>query len=839
MEDEIYAFKVNIASIVNVIRSSEFANYILIPFGDEDVGPPLVFATPEELVDIMQIIETIGGQGCPENSLAAIERALQVSMPKSYIYVFTDAEAKSITKLDNIKNLCQTRRSKVIIFKSGECQRVDLNQFENENIYYEVARNCGGSVFNLKLSNIRDVFKYIKEITKVDWNDVNTHEEFRTKKQYILTIDTYTKDLVVTVSGKYPTIQFKNNFGDSPHIEKIVETQSMLVIRVQVTELGDFTTDVSCQGTGLVTIYRKKELNFQYGFSPLEPKSLKETASRPIPGVMNYVMISLPVDSTTKLIAVNIQTSDKYEEKTVTYREVDKSRGLYVVQTYVTPGIYFKITITCRDTTTYQEITGTTASILPQQTSISSQKSKPKIEIIESESLIDFGTSYKVACKVFGYPKPNIWWENDFGETVPSQSALLEIPSIYISYVTIANATRNGTITCKCKNDEGEAVVSMDLYVNRTFVFEVIKYPTDITIEYGNEGRLYCDVNAYPDAEIEWYHNETAIETSENIEWVPYEHMLLIKNMGIDDTGEYKCTINNTIETRTYMANVYISGLEEPKAETQNLEVVLKPGDWTEQQCTSIKGVPTPEVSWKYKSYNGKFVDFPEGVFVNGSSLKIASAVTEHGGIYVCEAVNILGTDAQEITVKVQYAPKIKNDDENKTVREGDFVELPCDVDAVPKANVLWDMYQDDVIIALDEHHKIDDRHTHRFYARYNDSGMYHCIAQNDMGRAIRTVTLNVLVAPYIEPLPWTTLTVRSNSTVVLTCNVSFGNPAPSTKWQYVANNLDTAVLLRGHSTGKLDLVLRNVTKRQEGTYQCVAENEVGPDTVKVYLKVL
>lgn len=46
-------------------------------------------------------------------------------------------------------------------------------------------------------------------------------------------------------------------------------------------------------------------------------------------------------------------------------------------------------------------------------------------------------------------------------------------------------------------------------------------------------------------------------------------------------------------------------------------------------------------------------------------------------------------------------------------------------------------------------------------------------------------------------------------------------------------------MFFRRHSAGKLDLVLRNITKRQEGVYQCVAENEVGPDTVKVYVKVL
>ncbi|XP_046970828.1 hemicentin-1-like [Vanessa cardui] len=843
MEDEIYFLKVNIASIINSIKSQQFFNYILIPFGDEDVEPPLISPSPNELVDIIQFLEASGGQGCPENSLGAIETALEVSLPQSYIYVFTDAEAKTHSQFENIKQLCRTRRSQVNIFKSDECERNNSNETERDNIYYEITRNCGGTVFRLNLGNLRDVFKYIKEITKVDWSDVSTHEKFNNNKQYTLTIDTYTRELIVAVSGKYPTLQITNNFGDSPHVEKIIATNSMLVIRIQVAQLGDFTTNVGCQGTGIVTFYRKSEVQFQYGFSPLQPNSLQETASRPIPGLMNYILISLPVDMSSELISVNIQTADNklsYDDKKIAHYTIDESRGLYLVQAYFEPQTPFKITITCRDKTNYQEITGSTALLHPQQTLTLPRKFKPRAEMLQPESaLIDFGTSYKTACKVFGFPTPVIWWENELEEKIPSQSALLEMPSTYISYVSIANATRNGTLTCKCRNEEGNNEASVDVYVNRTFVFDVIQYPTDINVEYGSEGRLYCEVNAYPEAEIKWYHNDTLIEDSEYITILHDEHMLLINNMTLNTAGEYRCEIDNNIESKTFSAEVYVTGLEAPKIEVRDLEIVLKPGDWTEQQCTILKGIPAPEVTWKYKLNSGDFDTLPEGVLVDGKSLKIASAEKEHVGFYVCEASNVLGVDKQELSVKVQYPPKIKNGDEVKVVREGDFVELPCDVDAVPEATVHWDMYHDDVMVALDEHQRTDEEYTLKFSARSNDSGIYYCTAENNMGRSVRTVSLNVLVATYIEPLPWKILTVRAGTTVVLTCDVTFGNPTPTSRWQYVANNSDTVVLLRGHSAGKLNLVLNEVTRRQEGNYQCVAENEIGPDSVQVYLKVL
>ncbi|XP_034836586.1 hemicentin-1-like [Maniola hyperantus] len=845
MREEIQILKNNIQTVVDAARNRNFANYILLPFGDNDVGPPLVTSNPEYLLDLIHLVEVAGGRDCPEDSLAAIEKALQISKPKSYIYVFTDAQAKSQSRLEAIQNLCQTKGSQVIIFQSGKCVPQGIAHSENENVYYEVANKCGGSVFHFHLGNLYYAFKYMKEITSIEWSDVDSHIEFSGRKRFTFIMDVYTKDFIVAVSGNYPKITITNSFGDSPQIEKIVDTHAFLVIRVKNAGIGELTTDVTCQGTAVTTFYRRKEISFQVGFSPFKPKSLRETSSRPLPDVATFMIISLP-EQTTELLTLELQMTDNnMETKMLQYHSLDERGNLYIAEVFVASYRAFKVFIRCRDEITGQEISGY-SNVLESQRTVNGKSglrnSAPLIELLEPESvLVDYGTNYTGVCKANSNEKPLIWWENDAGETLSSESALLQHPSTYISYVRIENVNKNDTITCKCKNDQGEDAVALNLYVNRTFTFEIVQKPTDATIEFGMEGKLFCEANAYPEAVIKWYHNDTLLEESENVELVNDEYMLLIKNMGIDDTGEYKCEVSNSVTSESYVANVYITGLEPPQIKLNTAEIQLKPGDFTEENCVVLAGIPVPEVTWKYKSEDGSldFDPVPDGVVVEGKSLKIPAADITHGGFYVCEAVNLLGTDSQHVKVKVQYAPKIKNGDEIITVKEGEMVELPCDVDAVPKANVHWDMYQDDVIIAFDNHHHCDDRHTHRFSARYNDSGMYHCIAENEMGTAIRTVRLNVLVPPYIEHLPWETLSVRAGTTLILSCDVTFGNPVPSTKWEYISPKFDTTVLQRSHSMGKLDLILGNVTRRQEGIYQCVAENEVGPDTIKVHLKVL
>lgn len=83
----------------------------------------------------------------------------------------------------------------------------------------------------------------------------------------------------------------------------------------------------------------------------------------------------------------------------------------------------------------------------------------------------------------------------------------------------------------------------------------------DESFEYGTEGKLYCQVETYPAASIEWYQNDTLMYSNEKIQISPEHNMILIKNISQDDAGEYKCEVENEIERRTFTAVVSITGL--------------------------------------------------------------------------------------------------------------------------------------------------------------------------------------------------------------------------------------------------------------------------------------
>ncbi|XP_063366379.1 hemicentin-2-like [Cydia amplana] len=852
MQDEISMIRTRIKPLVKSIgNTSSIENFVVVPFNDPDVGPAQIFTTEDSFLKAIDSLPVFGGHDIPENSLSGLEKALQESRPESDIFLFTDACAKDEAKFGDIERLCRITRSKVIVFMSGTCPISERHRVGNLETYNQVTKVCFGNIFQLDLNNYGQAFQFMKEIVRDGYNDVKTFEPFTDYRQLSFPVDSLTRDVIVSVSGDFPSLQLFEESGHSPRTESLIETRQLQVVRIVGPHRGLYQASVRCSGVISVTIYKRSECPLAIGFSPLYPRSIEETTSSPLPGRESFIFVLVPMSYEYKLGSLTIHMLNKDSQRNVNLMESEVSARVYISKAYFEPGCTFRMTVSGIDKISSEPVRIISKTLESQKEVTRASWSAAIIDsIIPETSLTDYKKNATVACKVTGYPQPIIWWEDKDGQKMTTEDSLLQYPATYISYVSVPNIKENQTLTCKASTDTGSDSKSTDLYVYRPYVFQMIKTPEDITIEYEAEGKLYCEVNAYPEAEIKWYHNDKTVVFTTNeavdddstfnsydeVEYFQEDNALVIRNMTSKYVGTYTCDVRNGANAVSYPVEVRISGLETPVLETTETELTAHLGDEVEIVCSISKGRPYPTITWKFKPVDGyDFTDLPKEVEIEEGKIIIGEAKSEHNGFYKCEAINEQGKDSREIQLKVIYAPKIEDaETTTQDVLLDKMVTLECSVDAEPKATVRWE--RGDSTYFPDETHTVEGNSL-KFKARYNDSGSYRCVAENEAGNAEKTVIVNVLVRPYITPVA-KTVTVRTGSSVTLPCRVEEASPPPNITWKFIGSDNVMRELNRTESIFLSEHVISRASRAESGKYICYVDNVAGWDLIEIVVNV-
>lgn len=157
MGGDIQQVKNQVTAIVASVRDGAKApdEYLLVRFGDPDVGPPFTTTNPDAYLARVGGLFASGGGDCPELSQTALLQAVGASRSDSNLYLFTDATAKDSGLAGAVSAAAQRKRIKITALLTGSCSPIDPAYIRNTS-------ETGGQLFQLQRFELGRVFDLVR-----------------------------------------------------------------------------------------------------------------------------------------------------------------------------------------------------------------------------------------------------------------------------------------------------------------------------------------------------------------------------------------------------------------------------------------------------------------------------------------------------------------------------------------------------------------------------------------------------------------------------------------------------------------------------------------------------
>lgn len=136
-------------------------NYLLVRFGDPDVGTAFITQDAASLQQAVAALSPSGGGDCPELSQTALITAIGAAAPDSRIYLFTDATAKDSSVVNQVIAIAQAKGTELNYGLTGSCSPID-------EAYIRGAAETGGQLFRVYPSEIPALLSVIRPQLKGD-----------------------------------------------------------------------------------------------------------------------------------------------------------------------------------------------------------------------------------------------------------------------------------------------------------------------------------------------------------------------------------------------------------------------------------------------------------------------------------------------------------------------------------------------------------------------------------------------------------------------------------------------------------------------------------------------
>uniref|UniRef100_A0A3Q3L4X2 Uncharacterized protein n=1 Tax=Mastacembelus armatus TaxID=205130 RepID=A0A3Q3L4X2_9TELE len=794
-------------------RTRPIKNFVLVPFHDPDIGPVSITTDPKKFQQDLQELFVQGGGDCPEMSIGAIKKALEVSLPGSFIYVFTDARAKDYRLKRDVLQLVQLRQSQVVFVLTGDCGD---RSHPGYRAYEEIAATSSGQIFHLDKQQVNEVLKWVEEtVQAMKVHLLSSNHDSAQENRWEVPFDPSLREVTVSLSGPAPQIELSDPFGRVVGVEQgLTELlnipNSARVVNLKFPRPGAWKLRVSCSGRHTLRVTGVSSLDFRAGFSSVPVSEFNDTRERPIKGLPTHVLLKCTgLKPPGHLSLVELMSGSGRSLRTIPVPLPSDlgQQGLWSLPEFRTPSQSFFIKVTGKDKDGYrfQRLSSVSyTNIVPDPPAVSMP------DVVEGFYMqpavigcsVESDIPYRLRFTRNGIP---------LGEETNSA-----ITSWKIAHTS---AEDEGLYECIAQSNAGQGRALTQLTVREPP--PVLNPAVNVTSSVGGVAVLACQVKGSMRHNLTWHRAGHTIQATTGRVKLLSDSSLQISGVQSHDAGEYQCVATNA--NGNSRITVWLFVPEAPTVVVHPQSQAFSRGDEIRLIC-SASGSPSPQLFW---SHENMFLTNRLSLNQYGV-LTIKGALPEDAGNYTCLATNEAGTASQSVSLTYAEVPRITVVQQVVLVSVGGDATLECKAAGVPSPLVHW--FKGELEVGSAPYVE-QDAHRGTLHIRgvqEIDAGQYNCVASSSAGTSTGTVTLEIGASPLFSETP-VDVTANVGENIALPC-VARGLPQPTVTW----SKEDGRQILRtdSHSrTVQLEnghLLIQSIWLDDDGLYICEAKNQFG-----------
>uniref|UniRef100_A0A8C4LJB9 Contactin-2 n=1 Tax=Equus asinus asinus TaxID=83772 RepID=A0A8C4LJB9_EQUAS len=430
-----------------------------------------------------------------------------------------------------------------------------------------------------------------------------------------------------------------------------------------------------------------------------------------------------------------------------------------------------------------------------------------------------------LACRARASPPATYRWKMNGTEMKLEPGSRHQLIGGNLVIMNPSKAQDAGVYQCLASNPVG-TIVSREAVLRFGFLQEFSKEERDPVKTHEGWGvMLPCNPPAhYPGLSYRWLLNEfpNFIPTDGRHFVSQTTGDLYIARTNASDLGNYSCLATSHMDFSTKSVFSKFAQLNLAAEDTRLFAPSIKArfpaetyalvGQQVTLECFAF-GNPVPRIKWR--KVDGSLS--PQWATAE-PTLQIPSVSFEDEGTYECEAENSKGRDTVQGRIIVQAQPewlKVISDTEADI---GSNLRWSCAAAGKPRPTVRWLRNGEPLVLAGD---------LRLSKLSLEDSGMYQCVAENKHGTVYASAELAVqALAPdfRLNPIRRLIPAARGGEVVIL-CQPRAA-PKAVVLWskgtEILVNSSRVTVTPDG------TLILRNISRSDEGKYTCFAENFMG-----------